>query len=355
MLDGGGREDLELSGAQPYLVTGASGHVGANLMRRLLADRAQVRAVVRHGSDNRGVDGLPVERVYCDVRDAGALEAAARGCRGVFHCALPCPGAGRGAEERRLTFETHVLGTRNVVHAALRAGVPRVVVVGSLLAGGRERSEASLPTHEEVPFDPFERRTAAAITLAQAEAECWRAAAQGLQVIVAACGVAVGPHDYKPSLIGRLLIAHARGRLRVFVPGGFEFIGVDDLTAGLCLAMARGRPGAKYLLSSEYLTIEGLLERFEAATVVPRARVRLPSRLGEGLALARGLLGGERLSPWVIRTLRMRLRADTGRARGELGFRPAPVQESIRRAYEHFLERGVLAPPRARAAARPAG
>src|SRR2546430_741215 len=103
-----------------FLVTGGSGHLGANLVRRLLADGARVRALVRAGSDNRALDGLAVERVEGDLRDARAMGEAVRGCDRVYHCAAKLSTVGGG--EREL-FECNVIGTRTLLRAAREAGV----------------------------------------------------------------------------------------------------------------------------------------------------------------------------------------------------------------------------------------
>src|SRR5271165_6937892 len=117
------------------LVTGATGHLGANLVRRLLADRHEVRALIREqgARDEEALAGLPVERVYGDLRDLDAMRAAASGVECVFHTAAKVstlPG-----EEREI-YDTNVVGTRNVLKAAREAGARRVVVSGSLSAVG---------------------------------------------------------------------------------------------------------------------------------------------------------------------------------------------------------------------------
>src|SRR5262245_2052127 len=136
------------------LVTGGTGHLGANLVRRLVERGDRVRVLVRSGNRTTALDGLPVELATGDVRDPGACAAAVRGCEAVHHCAAFVSTSDGGAAHKRAVFETNVLGTRNVLAAARAAGVRRVVVTGSLSAVGHLEDR---PTDESVPFYPFAR------------------------------------------------------------------------------------------------------------------------------------------------------------------------------------------------------
>ena len=131
------------------LVTGATGHLGANLVRQLLLQGDRVRVLLRPNHDARAVDGLEVERASGDIRDRASLDAAMDGCTRVFHCAAMISITAGGERE---IYETNVLGTRNVLSAAARAGVARTVVTGSFSAVGHHPNRAS---DERDPFNPF--------------------------------------------------------------------------------------------------------------------------------------------------------------------------------------------------------
>ncbi len=327
------------------LVTGATGHLGANLVRALTDQGEDVRVLLRAGSNNAAVERLDVERCYGDIRDAGAMRRAVQGCRQVHHCAAKISTV-RGGE--RDIFECNVIGTRNVLDAA-RAEGARVVVTGSLSAVGHLPGR---PVDESVPFYPFDRHLPYSRTKMQVEHEVLRAAADGLDVVVATSCAIIGPHDYKPSRLGKLLVRFARGRLYAYVDGGFEFVTARDIAAGHVLTMRLGRPGQKYIFGSGYASMDELMAMFQRATGRRRPPVRLPTAVMMGAAqvsspvLTRLFPRGQQLvTPAAVRLLAMRRRADSTRACVELGFRPSPIEDAVHAAYEDFVRRGIIAVP----------
>jgi nucleoside-diphosphate-sugar epimerase len=331
------------------LVTGATGHLGANLVRRLLADGQAVRFLMRPGSDPRAVTGLDVESVAGDLRDPVACAAAVHDCRAVYHCAAKVSTVDGNRRHQREIFECNVLGTRNLLRAALAAGVERVVVTGSFSAVGHD---ATKPSDESVPFNPFERSTPYGFSKAAVEHECLKAFADGLAVVVATSCAILGPNDFTPSRMGQVLVDFANGRLRAYVLGGFEFVAAQDIVQGHLLAMARGRPGQKYIFSTQFLTVEELLGIYEEVTGRPRPRLRLPGALMAGLAAATDVVlnrlapnAPRRFSAAAVRFLRMQRRADCSKAKQELGYRPTSIAEAIREAYAFFCRRGLIERP----------
>jgi nucleoside-diphosphate-sugar epimerase len=324
------------------LLTGANGHLGANLLRRLLADGQNVRVLLRHNSDNSSVDGLAVERVFGDLRDPTSLAAAMKNIDGVYHCAAQLSTV--YADERSI-FENNVLGTRNLLDAALQSQVRRVVVSGSLSAVGHR---AGAPTDENEPFNPFERHMPYAISKAASEHECLKAFANGLDVVVAVSCAILGPNDFKPSRMGQVLLDYANGRLRAYIPGGFEFIAARDIAEGHVLAMEKGRPGQRYIFASGFLTLDELFNIYRELTGRPRP-VPLPPALMMGVAelgnlFCRYIQPSRRqlLTPAAVRLLRLGRRADCSKAQHELGYRPTSITDAIREAYQWFLSRGRI-------------
>ena len=325
------------------LLTGANGHLGANLLRRLLAEGASVRVLLRPQSDNSTLDDLEVERVLGDLRDSDSLIAASKDCAAIYHCAAQVSTVSRGEQD---IFDCNVLGTRNLLRAALHNGVRRVVVSGSLSATGHRWDR---PTDETVPFDPFERHMPYAVSKAAVEHECLKAVADGLDVVIAVSCAILGPNDFKPSRMGQVLIDYAHRRLGAYVPGGFEFVAASDIVEGHLLAMNKGRTGQKYIFSTEFMTMDTLFALFREVTGQPNRRLRLPPAIMSGVAefgdfVYRHFLPGRRqlLTPAAVRLLCMGRRADTGKAQRELGYRPGSISAAIREAYDWFVARGMI-------------
>ena len=330
------------------LVTGSTGHLGANLVRRLLEDGADIRVLVRPGRDQAALDGLAVERVEGDLRDPEAVSRGVKGCAQIYHCAALVSTIEGNAAHKRDVFDTNVQGTRHILDSAVRHGVDKVVVSGSLSATGYDGDR---PSHEDMPFYPFDRHLPYGFTKHLVEHHCLQAHANGLNVVVATSCAIVGPHDYAPSRIGRVLVDYAHGKLRAYIPGGFEFVSSRDIAEGHVLAMAKGRSGQKYIISTAYATVDDLLDLFGEVTGKPKPRLRLPPPVMAAIAEVADKTWfrafpnqPRRFTPAAVRLLSMKRRADHGKARAELGYQPTPLKDAIRDAYEDFVRRGVIRP-----------
>ena len=338
----------------PVFVTGSAGHVGANLVRRLLDDGVRVRVLLRHEDNNEGLEGLDVERSYADIRDLDATRQAVAGCRGVYHVAARISTIEGNRAHRRNVFECNVLGTRNVLQAAREAEAGRVVVTGSFSAVGYDLDDPSAPSDETMPFFPMERTMPYERSKSLVEQECWRAAATGQDVLVATCCAVVGGADYFPSRLGRTLCDYTNGKLRAYVDGGFEFVAARDIVEGHLLCMRHGRSGEKYIFSSEYKTISEILDLFEEVSGVPRPRRRMPTRAMLVFSeVASFYLSRfhpdfpQRFTPGAIRLLQKRRHADTGKAKRELGYRPTGIRDAVHEAYEFHYRRNAITNPAA--------
>ena len=343
------------SSPPPVFLTGSAGHVGANLVRRLLDDGVRVRVLLRHEDNNEGLDGLDVERRFADIRDLDATKRALEGCRGVYHVAAKISTIEGNRAHRREVFECNVLGTRNVLRAAREADAGRVVVTGSFSAVGYDLDDPSSPSNETMMFYPMERTMPYERSKSLVEQECWRAAAAGQDVVVATCCAVVGGADFFPSRLGRSLCDYTNGKLRAYVDGGFEFVAARDIVEGHLLCMRHGRSGEKYIFSSEYKTISEILDLFEEVSGVPRPRRRMPTRLMLVFSEAASFYLSrfhpdfpQRFTPGAIRLLKKRRHADTGKARRELGYRPTTIRDAVHEAYAFHHGRDAISNPRAK-------
>jgi nucleoside-diphosphate-sugar epimerase len=218
-------------------------------------------------------------------------------------------------------------------------------VTGSLAAVGNHPGQ---PSDEAVPFNPFERELPYGMSKAFVEHECWKAYADGLPVVVAVSCAIIGPNDFKPSRMGRTLIDFANGKLWAFLAGGFEFVTARDMVDGHVLCMEKGRPGQKYIFSSQFLTVDELIVIFEQVTGQRRPHFRLPGPLMAGIASSAELVlrffpnMPRRFTPGAIRLLRSRRQVDCAKARRELGYEPTNIVDAVREAYEFFISRDLI-------------
>ncbi|GAC1413854.1 MAG: NAD-dependent epimerase/dehydratase family protein [Burkholderiaceae bacterium] len=328
------------------LVTGAGGHLGANLVRRLVADGQPVRALLHTERDEASVAGLPVESMTGDLQNPAFAASAVRGCRQVYHCAAKVSTTYR---DKGAIFGANVLATKTLLRAAQAAEVEKVVVTGSFSATGARPDAAST---EDDPFNPLEMHLPYGFTKAAVEHECLKAFADGLPVVVAVSTAILGPHDYKPSRMGRVLIRFAAGRIHAYVPGGFPFVAARDIVQGHILAMEKGRPGQKYIFETAFVTFDDLMRLFALVTGRRLPPLRIPPRLMLLVATVAGAIqpyvrpdAEQLLTPAAIRILAMNRRADIGKAKAELGFQPTSIEAAVREAYDWFVARGGIVSP----------
>ncbi len=324
------------------LVTGATGFVGAAVARALGRAGWEVRVLVRSGSDRSNLQPLALEAVEGDLADSNSLERALEGCAGLFHVAADYR---LGARDPTPLYRTNVDGTRNILNAARRAGVPRVVYTSSVATIG-------------IPSDgsPGEERTPVALSRMighykrskyLAEEVARDAARTGMSVVIVNPSTPVGPGDVKPTPTGQLVLDAACGRMPAYVDTGLNIVHVDDVAAGHLLAFERGRPGERYILGGEDMTLQAILA--EIARLVGRTppRIRLPyaavlpiAYLAEAFARVSGRSG--RVTLEGVRMSRKRMFFSSAKAVNELGYRWRPPAEAFEDAVRWFRERGLL-------------
>ena len=344
------KNDVVTPATGKIFVTGGSGHVGAHLVRRLLQDGEDVRCLVEPGGDRRPFEGLAVELVEGDIRDYDAMVRATAGCSRVFHVAAKISILSSSANEYKDIFSINVTGTRNVMRASLENGVQRAVLTGSFSAVGYDPDDPSKPSTDEMPHWPFDSAVLPyARSKALAEHEMLKVVADGLDAVIATSCSCVGAWDYIPSRMGRAMCDFTRGKLRAYIPGGFEFVAGRDIADGHVLAMARGRKGHKYVFATGFHTLLDLIEMWREV-VGPRSKpMRLPAGLMSAVSsIYSGALSRffpnvpQRLTPGSIRILTMQRHADTTRARTELGWQPTTLASAVREAFEFFAEHGMV-------------
>ena len=347
------------SSAPPVFLTGSAGHVGANLVRRLLDEGVRVRVLLRHEDNNEGLDNLDVERVYGDIRDLDATRRAIEGCQGVYHVAAKISTIEGNLAHRREIYECNVVGTRNLLQAAREVEAGRVVVTGSFSAVGYNLDNPSAASDETMQFYPMERTMPYERSKSLVELECWHAAAAGQDVMVATCCAVVGGNDFFPSRLGRSLCDYTNGKLHAYIEGGIEFVAAQDIVEGHLLCMRHGRAGEKYIFASEYKTISQMLGYFEEVSGIKSPARRIPTPMMYAFSeVASFYLSRchpnfpQRFTPGAIRLLKKRRHASIDKAKRELGYQPTSILEAIHEAYDFHYNHNAINNPEAK---RPRG
>ena len=331
------------SGQRLVAVTGASGHLGANLVRALLADGRRVRALVHMTS--KGIEGLPVEVVRADVLDAGSLTGAFAKVDTVFHLAAKISA---GWEPAAAINEVNVEGTRNAVQACLAARVRRLVHFSSIQAFAPAPGASAVD--ETCPLARPGEGNHGAYDLAKAEAErvVLAAVAYGLEAVILNPTAVIGPYDLLPSALGEVLLALARGRLPVLIAGASQdFVDARDVGAAALAAERCGRPGERYLLSGTRLSLVELARHWAKVTGRPAPRLAAPmwlAGLAAPFAPAWARLRGRRPSftSESLRVLRASCPVSRRKAEGDLGYHPRPIDETLRDTWAWMKAEGRL-------------
>jgi dihydroflavonol-4-reductase len=322
----------------PVLVTGGSGFVGGAIVARLLAEGREVRALARSDRAADVLEAAGADTVRGDLDDAGSLADAMRGCGLVFHAGgvnamcLRDPGP---------MMRTNVEGSANVVRAAARAGVTRVVHTSSAAAIGEAASTVGREDSHHRGW--FLSRYEESKYLAEREVLAL-GRELGVEVVCVNPSSVQGPGRTGGS--ARLLLDLMNGRLPI-VDTFLSIVDVDDCTAGHLLAAERGRAGERYLLSGVSLHTRHAVGLLRAETGRPQ-RVR---RVPRAAATVAGVLGGAggavtRRDPPIcrelVRTLLHGHRYDGSRAVRELGLAYTPVRDTIARTVGWYESQGLL-------------
>ena len=323
-------------------VTGAAGHVGATLVRALLARGEQVRVLVH--ADTRGIAGLPVEHCQGNITDPAAVLRLAQGMERVYHLAAK---VSIDPRERAELHRVNVGGTQCVVDACRAAGVGRLVHVSSIHAF------ASHPRHQPITEDRalatgrglpgYDASKVAAERVVQA------AVASGLDAVVLNPTAILGPHDCRPSHLGEVLLDLYHQRLPGLVAGGFDWVDVRDVAAGILAAADQAPAGSRYLLGGQRATVAELAQL--VAQVTGRRAPWLVAPMWLARAMAPGAewaarLAGRRplFTPESLYALRNHLEISSARARQELGYAPRSLETTVRDTFDWFREAGMLEP-----------
>ncbi|MDZ4270901.1 MAG: NAD-dependent epimerase/dehydratase family protein [Mycobacterium sp.] len=338
----------------PVLVIGANGYLGSHVTRRLVTDGRDVRVMVREGANTIGIDDLTVTRFVGDIWDDTVLRQAMTGCDVVYYCVVDARGRLRDPAP---LFRTNVEGTRNVldvaVEPAVAGGLKKFVFTSSYVTVGRRRGRVATEsdTISDRGLTPYVRSRVQAENLVLDYAH-----SRGLPAVAMCVSTTYGAGDWGRTPHGAIIAGAAFGKLP-FVMSGIELeaVGIDDAADAMVLAAEKGRVGERYLISERMISNADVVRIAADAAGVPAPTKKIPLVLSYAMATlgsVKARLKGtdERLSLDSLRLMRAEAPVDCSKARGELGWQPRPVEESIREAAKFWV--GLRASKRA---SKPAG
>lgn len=321
-------------------ITGATGFIGASIVRELLKDGREVRALVRKASDTSNLTGLDVEFWQGDLLDHAGLKQGLKGCDTLYHAAADYRLWTRDPAEM---YRINVEGTTAILEAAQDNGLSRIVYTSSVGTLGNPGD--GTPGSEDAPVGLGDMVGHYKKSKFLAEREAERFVARGLPLVIVNPSTPVGPLDIKPTPTGRIIVDFLNRKMPAYLDTGLNIIAVEDCARGHILAEQKGVIGRKYILGNTNLTLREIFAVLEEITGLPAPGVRLPylpillaAYVNEGLSR---ITGREPLIPLAgVQMAAKFMYFDTSRAVRELGLPQTPVRDALQRAVEWFRRNG---------------
>jgi len=335
--------------ARPVAVTGSTGFIGSAVVRRLLLDGREVRALIEPGAKAHALDeveretGKRVDRVEVDVCDVKKMTGALEGCESLHHLAAVYK---TWAPDPTLIYKVNVEGTTSTLLAAEKARLRRVVYTSSIAAIGL--AEGRDLASENTTFNLFDIANEYILTKWLSERVAMRFAEAGLPIVIVNPAFPFGPRDTAPTPTGKIVLSLLRGEVPGVGEGGFNCINVDDVAAGHVAAEERGRVGERYILGDHNVTMKEFFDLVCDVGSVKAPKLPIPKTLGAAIALGFELWSDHvsheepRATYRSIRYAQRHAWFDPSKARNELGLPTTPLRTSIARAVEWFRSHNMV-------------
>jgi dihydroflavonol-4-reductase len=329
-------------------VTGASGFVGANLVHELVANRHQVRALLRAGADLRGLGGVTYERVEGDLADRSRLKEALHGCEWCFHVAASYH---LWLRDYAPMYATNVAGTRNVIEAAADAGCQRIVYTSTVgCIGLPQATDGEIkPTDETTPVFETQMSNHYKRSKWQAEQVALELAGRGLPVVIVNPSTPVGPRDVKPTPTGQIIVDFLNRRMPAYVDTGLNWVHVRDVAIGHILAARDGKVGERYILghAEGNWTMKQMLAVLAEVSGVPAPKLRMPYRVALAAAYVNeafsSLTGKPPRAPLAgVRMAKYKMYFNPAKAVSVLKLPQTPPKQALADAVRWFRANGYV-------------
>jgi len=324
-------------------VSGASGFIGSAVVRQLLAEGRQVRALCEPGANLSNLDGLDVEQISVDICDFAGMTKALTGTTTFFHLAaiyktwMPDP---------HPMYRVNLEGTSAALLAAERAGVERTVYTSSIAAVGLRDDGA--PSDETVPFNLYNIANDYILTKHLSARIALRFAEAGHPIVIVNPAFPFGERDVAPTPTGSIILTVLRGEVPAVSPGGFCAVDVEDVASAHLAAETKGRIGERYILGNHNVTFAEFVELVCQHAGIKPPRLRVPRLLGENLARGFEWWADHvshkqpRVTHKSAQYMMRRVFFDPTKARSELGMPCTPLGASVERAVRYFRDNDMV-------------
>jgi dihydroflavonol-4-reductase len=314
----------------------------------LAAQGADLRLLVRKNSNLKNLEGIRGETHVGDLLEPESLRAGLEGCDALMHVAADYR---LWIRDPQTMYRANVDGTRELLRMAREAGVPRVVYTSSV-ATMRFRSDG-LVINENTPVSLKDMVGHYKRSKFLAELEAIKAAEGGQQVMILNPTTPIGPNDAKPTPTGRIFVDFLNGKFPAYMDTGLNLVDVSEIARTHVAALEVGKPGKRYILGGENLTLKQILDKMSAITGIPSPTVKIPFAVAATYAFFEEWITGRirgkepRATLEEVRMGRKKMFASSARAQQELDFRIVPVYPAMRAAIEWFRANGYAPQGRA--------
>jgi len=317
-------------------VTGGTGFIGGHVVERLRDRGDQVRALVRDPEKGQALAALGCELVSGTLADKDVIRSGMEGCDAAIHGAAIYE-VGIPESEHRAMYEANVVGTENVLRSALEAKLPRVVYISTVAAFGNTKGQVVDEAYEHpgTSFTSYYEQTKH-----EAHRLAGRLTAEeGLPCVIVQPGGVYGPQDH--SAIGQQMNQFLAGRMPLiaFPETGFNMVHVDDVAAGVLLALDKGRVGEAYILGGQITTMREVIETLGRVAGRKPPRRALPTPLMKAMTPIGPLVGkvmgqGPNLRELISSADNVTFWAKHDKAIAELGYSPRGLELGLRDTLE---------------------
>ncbi len=324
------------------LITGASGFVGAAVLRELLKKGHKVKALVRQSSVLDNLKNLDVEIVQGDLKDRDSLKRCLKNCKYLFHVAadyrlwVPRP---------QEIYQNNVKGTENLMEEALNSEIEKIVYTSSVAVLGKPTEGDIADEKTPVSVSQMIGHYKKSKFLAEEKVkELYKT--RKLPVVIVNPAAPVGPRDIKPTPTGKMVLDAAMKKIPAYLDTGLNIVHVDDVAKGHMQAFNKGKLGERYILGGENLTLKEMLEIISILCGNKPPKIRLPRKplypIGYVFEIFARLFNikNPMLTVDMIRMAEKKMFFSSEKAKKELNYKYKSAKNALKDAIQWFIDNG---------------